>query len=53
MDQREFTNLQEVLVWVIYPIAQFLLGMLLAGTIFTAIFMMFGRAARFLTRARR
>ena len=53
MDEREFANLQEALVWVIYPIAQLLLGLLLSGSIFAAIFMMFGRAARYLTRARR
>jgi hypothetical protein len=53
MDEREFTNLQEALIWVIYPIAQLLLGLLLSGSIIGAVFVMFGRAARYLTRARR
>lgn len=53
MDSREWINLQEALVWVFAPILNLLLGLFLAGSFFTGVFMMFSRVVRWMTRPER
>jgi hypothetical protein len=52
MDAREFLNLQEAVAWAMWPIVQLLLGLLLAGSVFSGLYLFIARAARYLTRAR-
>jgi hypothetical protein len=51
MDSREFLNLQEALIWVFWPVVQLLLGVMLGMSILTALYQMFARLARWLTRS--
>lgn len=51
MDTREFTNLQEALVWVFWPVIQLGLGVLLGSSVLTAVYMLFARMTRWLTRS--
>lgn len=52
MDAREFTNMQELIAWVMWPIVQFLLSLLLASSVFTGFYILFARTVNYLTRAR-
>jgi len=53
MDLREWTNLQEVLVWVFWPIIQLLLGLALGVSFLTGVYMVFARLFSWLTRPKR
>ena len=53
MDSREFVNLQEAVVWVVYPIVQLLLGLMLGTSVITAVVTFFARSSRYMTAVKR
>lgn len=53
MDSREFVNLQEAVVWVVYPIVQLLLGFMLGTSVITAVVTFFARSSKYMTAVKR